>query len=240
MKVILKTLTFLVLCVMLIVSCEKDSNKTPPPARVIMVEKSAEDDAQERGIDAVPDWDAIYLEWHPNQEKTLEGYAIYRSQEENRNYLEIGRVKKVYQVIDTFFTDKTVNLGTTYYYYVRAYDDQGQLGEPSDTVHYHLLQKPLLLSPLGNSNTGVPIFSWDYPSGFPPDEFVFRLQKKQPDTLNVLINKLHIRYDFPENWTLLELGLPDTLVSGKYRWRIDPYASEYKGSESHWGEFEVQ
>ncbi len=240
MKAIGIPFIFFLFSLAVMVSCEKDNNKTPPPARVILVEKSADDDAWERGIDAVPDEDAIYLEWHPNREKTLEGYAIYRSEEENRNYREIGRVVKRYEVLDTTFTDKTVSIGVTYYYYLRAYNTQGSFGAPSDTVHYHLLQKPLLLAPLGNINTGLPVFSWNYPSGFPPDQFIFRLQKLQPDTVNILINKLNIRYEFPENWTLSELGLPDTLATGKYRWRIDPYANEFKGSESRWGDFVVQ
>ena len=65
---------------------EPNSVDNPPPSQVILVEKSSDSSAVERGIDAeqplgvfpVPEQNAIYLEWYGLDEDDLAAYDIYR------------------------------------------------------------------------------------------------------------------------------------------------------------------
>jgi hypothetical protein len=217
-------------------SCQEDP-QPEPPGRVIIIPKSDEFAQEEHGIDAVPESDGIFLEWRPNQEKNLTGYIIYRSDFFNKNYLEVGRVGEVYQQIDTTFIDESVDLNKTYYYFVRAIDDLDQVGDPSDTVDYKLLEKPQLLSPTGVLDS-LPDFRWNYLDPIPPNEFVFRLQKKINQNVfeYIGVTVRTISYSFPETWNLKDLGITENLSKGEYLWRIDPFGIN-QGSESAWTRF---
>ncbi|MEJ2633811.1 MAG: hypothetical protein P8184_00805 [Calditrichia bacterium] len=203
--------------------CKDDVNQVPPPARVELAPKTAEAAFEEHGIDAVPETDGVFLEWYPNSGEHLAGYKIYRSESGDKNYEEVARINKQYDHIDTSFTDTPVSLHQRYYYYLRAFDDQDQDSEPSDTVSYELLGKPLLNSPINEARmNNRPGFQWSYPEQFPQDRFVFRLEKIQGNEhLKIAIAENSIKYEDPEKWSLPELGATDSLFAGRYRWRID-------------------
>ncbi|MBN2366714.1 MAG: hypothetical protein EH225_12420, partial [Calditrichaeota bacterium] len=183
----MKTLVFstFMIIILLFVSCSEEAvNKVDPPARVNLVAKNSDSSYVEKGIDAVfletsPDRNGIFLEWHPNQESTLDGYEIYRSEFANRNFTAIGRVNKSFGTIDTVFIDKTVSLNQRYHYFVRAFDEFDQFGESSDTTYYTVVDNPVLSSPAFNIGTNIsPIFVWDFNFNFVPHYFVFRLEKR--------------------------------------------------------------
>ncbi len=214
--------------------CSDDVNKTPPPAKVRLVEKSGEGSVAEHGIDAVPESDGIMLEWYLNSERTLAGYAIYRSELDSANYRQIAKVRGDYQQIDTSFTDSTVALNQVYYYFIRAFDKEDQYSESSDTVFYQLVEKPVLLKPTQNAATVArPRFQWN---NMATDSFYIRIRNVNSNETKVIGRT--IKYGYPEDWALQEFGV-DSLKSGSYQWRIDAVGGANTGAESHWAFFRV-
>jgi len=242
---------FLTIISLFFFACNQEEvNKVDPPAKVTLVSKSDDSVAVEKGIDAIyldaqPDRNAIFLEWHPNQEKILAGYVIYRSEFSNRNYVNIARITKEFS-IDTTFIDNSVSLLTRYYYFVRAFDDLDQYGQSSDTVNYSLVDHPVLSSPYGDiGGNQAPMFIWDFNPSFVPHYFVFRLDRKENQVFtSFYIQKLDLEmssYDPHQEWRLNRLTGMDSLTSGEYRWRIDPVGSELnQGAESVWFVFVIQ
>jgi hypothetical protein len=225
-------------------------NKVNPPNRVILIASSADTSAIESGVDAMyladnPAQNAIFFEWRPNSESTLAGYEIYRSISASQNYTSLARVVKNFGIIDTFYIDNSVSLNTRYYYFVRAFDEFEQYGDPSDTISYEIMGNPVLSSPIGIiGNITVPLFIWDFPALAVPQYFVFRLEVSENEIYRNLYSKLieiSVDYDPHQEWTLSELIPGIALSSGKYRWRIDSIGSEdNQGAESAWFVFIVQ
>jgi len=231
-------------------SCTNDVNKTEPPARVLLVPKTAESDTLEKGIDAVYDGanplvNDIILEWHPNTEKTLAGYSIYRSESIDKNYVSVGKITKNFNIIDTTFTDVSVSLDKRYFYFVKAFDELDQYGDPSDTVNYSVRESPVLLEPVGPIIIRAPFFSWNFDQLFIPDNYVFRLLIRSGNGVykNFYTQETSIGDDYTPNQLkeLNELTPYSSLEPGTYRWRIDPIGSElFQGAESDWMQFTVQ
>lgn len=230
------------------ISCQDQTPKPPPPARVRFVEKTAPQDTLERGIDAVPESNGIYLEWYSNHEESLVGYIISRSLFEDRNFVEIARVKRIttLQLPDTTYIDQIdfSDILKRYYYYVEAFDEFNQISEPSDVVSYQLIPKPVLSSPRNLITETSPVFIWDFDGNFVPNSFVFRLLKRNNQKYFNYFTKLLLLLDDyapHQQWTGDELTLPTPLPSGTYRWRIDPVgAEENQGAESKWLDFTIQ
>ncbi len=227
------------------VYCKDQSNQSPPPAKVQLVTKTAENDPVEHGIDAIPEKDAIFLEWHPNTEKNLAGYIVYRSEVENSQFVEVGKITKYYEKIDTTFTDSLVALNTRYYYFVRAFDDLNQIGDPSDTVSYKLWVKPVLFAPVGAiSDPTTIVFIWEFNASFVPNTFVFRIERLGSSGFtNFFTQDFSLGDDYTphQEWEISKLPLSSPLPTGMYRWRIDPIGNEpLYGAESNWMMFAVQ
>jgi fibronectin type 3 domain-containing protein len=75
----------------------------------------------------------IALFWTANPEPDVAGYYLYRSTDPN---LPKERWTKLTPALytKTTFTDANVETGKTYYYYVKAVDNAGNEGPPSDVV----------------------------------------------------------------------------------------------------------
>jgi hypothetical protein len=234
-------------------SCDQgEVNKVDPPPAVKIVQKNSDTSVVETGIDALydpssPDNNYIYLEWYRNPENRLAGYDIYRSTAANRNFQAIARVTGRNRLgIDTVFIDKTVSLNQRYYYFIRAFDDLDQYGEPSDTSEYELIEIPVLSYPVYNiGNITSPIFKWSFANSINPHFFVFRLEKNQNEVYVNIHTKLCERitdYKTDQEWDLQKLHYASTLTAGTYRWRIDSIGSERDriGSESTWFIFVIE
>jgi len=241
---------FVLLFFILHLACTDDVNKTEPPARVQLVPKTAESDTLEKGIDAVYDQanplvNDIVLEWHPNTEKTLAGYSIYRSESIDKNYVSVGKITKNFNIIDTTFTDVSVSLDKRYFYFLKAFDELDQYSDPSDTVNYSVRESPVLLEPVGIITNRVPFFSWNFHPNFVPDNFVFRLLIRNVNGIfkNLYTKETSIGDDYSPNQSrdLTEITPFSSLAPGAYKWRIDPIGSEpFQGAESDWMQFTVQ
>jgi hypothetical protein len=168
-----------------------------------------------------------------------------------RNYTAIARVTSRNRLgIDTSFIDKTVSLNQRYYYFIRAFDDLEQYGEPSDTMRYELIDVPILSYPIYNiGNITSPTFRWSFTNSFDPHLFVFRLEKIENELYINIHTKLCERitdYKTEQEWDLPKLQFSSILTSGIYRWRIDSIGSESgdtylsSGSESAWVIFIIE
>jgi hypothetical protein len=248
MKIIIITIISISIILSFFYSCKDEGSKTDPPGRVIIVEKEpgveAEADTLEKGIDAIPGLNAIFMEWHPNKEENLAGYSIYRSESFNVNFVSIGKVVKYHNAIDSFYIDDNDSINTRFYYYIRAFNDLDQYGDPSDTITYKLLDYPILSDPNQANRSNSPQFVWYFgPESQVPHSFIFRLQKKVNEVyINYYtkVNELGDDYDYDQVWELNEITDLDSLMPGIYQWRIDPIGSEpFHGSESDWRGFPV-
>lgn len=233
----------------LLIRCaNEDVNREPPPARVLLVERTTDTSAIEHGIDAEynhnqPETNSIFIEWHPNQEKILSGYYVYRSESFDKNYVAVGKITRDYGIIDTTYEDNNVSLHQRYYYFVKAFDEFDQSSEPSDTVNYKLVENPILSSPnIGYNGNNSPVFIWDFKSV--PRSFIFRLLKKEGEVFNPLITEeiwLDVEYKTHQEWSLGKISSYTTLPAGNYKWRIDVVGSEdFHGAESDWLDFTVK
>ncbi|RKU14308.1 hypothetical protein C6501_08305 [Candidatus Poribacteria bacterium] len=73
-----------------------------------------------RGVRTITGDESVRIEWYPNAEFDLEGYTVWR-RENNRNLEAIADIL----VGTTRYTDRDVRNGRTYYYFVSAYDSNG-------------------------------------------------------------------------------------------------------------------
>jgi len=114
------------------------------------------------GIRPVPGENEIYLEWHPNPENDLSGYEIYLADSVGINFRKIADITIHNGFIDTFFIISSPPIDTTCWYYLRAEDKSGNLSVPSDTLHFMILEKPILTSfgTTGTTNETQPTFRW--------------------------------------------------------------------------------
>jgi len=246
----LKILIILFFMFSLLIRCENgDVNKEPPPARVLLVERTPDTGAIEHGIDAKfnpnqTETNSIFIEWHPNQEKTLSGYYVYRSESFDKNYVAVGKITRDYGIIDTTYEDNNVSLHQRYYYFVKAFDEFNQFSEPSDTVNYKLVENPILSEPNpGYNASNSPVFVWNFNVNYIPGSFIFRLLKKEGEVFKPLITEeiwLDVEYKTHQEWSLDKISPYLTLPTGNYKWRIDIIGSEdFHGAESDWLDFTV-
>ncbi len=248
MKIRIEELICFFICGALIFwNCQNSTESdNPVPARVILVEKSAEDDSIETGIDAEfvrPQQNGIILQWHPVGDNDLAAYDIYRSAvDSNSAFRKIGTVLKSLNNVDTFYVDKSPEIfpgpgmpASRYYYYVVARDEEGGVGERSRVDNYKLEEICTLNAP-NDQSMFEGNFDWDFPP-IQPDVFIFRLMK---DGVPIYVKRLQNDYS-ADPWSQSELGL-DSLESGSYQWRIDIIGADppNNGSESAWLGFTVQ
>lgn len=240
--------------ILLIFGCkETTTDNSPPPPRVVLVEKSPDSSPVETGIDAEdppnipdPDKNGILIQWYPVNHDGLRAYDVYRRPwDTSGNFQKIAEVIQPFGVRDTVYIDTTAGLDTLYYYYVRARDEDGREGEPSEIDHYTLMPKPSLNAPT-NGQVFADIFDWSFEE-LVPQHFIFRLEwgvgnQYFPYYTGIyeLIGSVQPR----QTRSLAEL-VPDTLrpLPGgrQYRWRIDKcdINNNRTGSESSWGVFLV-
>ena len=79
-----------------------------------------------RGVKTITGDEYVRIEWYPNAEFDLEGYTVWRS-ENNNNFEAISDLPPG----TSQYTDRDVRNGRTYYYAVSAYDITGNKSELS-------------------------------------------------------------------------------------------------------------
>ena len=89
-------------------------------------EKDREPPAVPRGVRTITGDGYVIVEWYPNGEFDLDGYTVWRS-ENNNDFDSIAELS----VDSTVYTDRNVRNGRTYYYAVSAIDNDGNESELS-------------------------------------------------------------------------------------------------------------
>jgi len=187
----------------------------------------------EGGVDAVPEKNAIQIQWeaYPRRDARIQ---IYRSDAEEGEF----SLRTELSATDTVFLDERVAIGTRYWYFLIAKKD-GSVSPTSDTVSYKLLEKPFAL---WENPTPRPTFRWRVSEI--PVEYVIKLFELPSDNkvwfavVSPDFNSLteEVRYNFDGG------AARDSLVVGRaYRWRVDVVGPEANaGSESEWRIFVCQ
>jgi len=236
------------------------------------VPKTPPDSVVERGIDAHPD-NAIFLEWEEPanaEEEGILGYYVYRStlRDGEYNFRRIATVERnaglLYESDE--YVDNEVTLDSTYYYYLKSYNDFTVSKENSDTVYYKITVKASLYFPSGNVLNNKPLFEFLYlPIRQNQTNYLYlRVYYLYNNKYNIIYYiKYHI-YNYSQNkyiiylqnnnyhTTILFDELPvdgsgnKYLEKGNYRWRVDAVSGEpgggpeTEGSESNWMYFTVK
>ncbi len=219
-----------------ILSCKSSSSgpevrKPDPP---VIVPKSAENSAIEKGVDAIPEMDAVFFEWHRPLMK-IRIWKVYKRKTESGSFRFLADVSNV----DTSFIDQNVQIGSRYWYYVTAVGLNGRESLPSDTVDYKLLGK---VTSLGNTLDTHPVFEWST-SWVAPIYYILRLYKNTQHT-PIWITMVYPSYQGQRETVAYNsdgLAVEKSLEINKtYAWRVDEVGSETNsGSESNWKIFTV-
>lgn len=250
-----KRIIFYLLIILLLQSCGWHEENEKPDSPV-WVQKSQPQDSIETGIDAEPLEHRIFMHWHPVLNKDLEGYRIFRTEikdvldrEAKEKWEKISEINIFHNPeFDTVYYDEQVKLNYLYRYVLRAFDYDGNMSDPSDTIEYVLIEKASLIYPVENRNVPVtPDFKWRNNSR--TNEIVLRLEHYPTGKVVWIPRFMNPSYTediITRQYNFDGSALEQQLVPGeKYRWRIDCIAStnidntDLEGSESAWQYFTV-
>ncbi|KAA3608457.1 MAG: hypothetical protein D8M58_19455 [Calditrichaeota bacterium] len=226
-----------------------------------MVTRSLETAEIEKGIDALPSpSNDIVVMWHKHpQSINLEKYILYRGEEISNQiiFTNIFDIEANFN-LDTLHEDKGLSVGTMYYYYIVAVDENNNRSIPSDTVKYQLLEKPQLEDLSISNNTYLVNGVLTNPS-----QLIFRtLQFTAGASAGSIlrIEKLGSRelvyFEYIRQFqnadgfavheivgeTLLQSLFKNRDDGNFYEWRIDlaDNFSLNRGSESEWNELSIK
>jgi hypothetical protein len=224
-------------CLFTILSCQNtiDNNKDRPDP-VKFIDKSEEYEIPEKGIDAIPEEVAIFIEWFRPDNSEIEKYQIYRQTDPLDDFYLIDTIQ------DTFYIDIITDIVPRYYYYVIAVNYDNIRSESSDTLNYKLLEKPTPLAPSGFSDSVTPEFRWEDHTR--ANDYIIRVIRSDDEAVmwnatipanlgNTIQNNVY-NSDLSANIAELERGVG-------YQWRVDVIGPEdFCGSESVWTSFQIQ
>jgi hypothetical protein len=215
-----------------IFNCSKKINQSSlRPPKVSMIPAVADTSRIERGIDAVPNLNAIRIEWYLSSDERVTGYEIYRRETQGVKFAKIWTAAEN----DTFYEDIVPKIGTRYYYTVLAVNDEDLRSETGDTLSYMLLKKATGMDPNGESAGTKPVFIWTDPNQ--QHEYIIRVEENIGHR-TVWITVVPSDYT-PQPQSAIfnfdQKAVVGALVSGKeYRWRVDVRGQNNSGSESEW------
>jgi len=229
----------LILClVFATLTCSKKINQSGlKPPKVAMIPTAADTSRSERGIDAVPERDAIRIEWFPGSDERVIQYEIYRRTEAvGAKFVKITAIAEP----DSFYEDVVPLVGVRYFYTVLAVNDEDLRSESGDTLNYLLLQKAVNLQPTGIQSNTKPVFTWSDPNQ--AHEYVIRLLE---NASNRVIWISVVQADYGNQVQSVKFNSDQkaaypALISGfEYRWRVDVRGNA-GGSESKWATLRIQ
>lgn len=224
------------LLLILLPACDKQALTPQRLGLQIRFVPAAEDTAVvEAGIDAVPESDAIQLQWRRGA--GLTEYRLYRRKQDEAAFTPLV----VLSERDSLFLDQMeLALNVRYHYYLLGVDAEGAVTQPSDTVDYMLLPKVVNLAQAVQQDTLC--FHWQPAPQSPAEYYLLKLFDEADDRLiwmsqlpGYQIEQEMVRY----NWD--GAARLERLSHGRvYRWRVDAVgAARRSGSESPWRKFSI-
>jgi len=247
-----KILAFILLVgILLFTSCDNAGEPiVPAPADVHMVHHSLMDDtlALEKGIDAVPENDGIFLAWYDLNDRNIKQYNIYRRRDDESYFKIIKRIflEQVSSGKDTTFiddnSDQGLDVNIYYHYFITATNTQDEESGTADTLKYRLLSKPETRLPNGIFEfrpDSLPTLSWDFVEI--PNLYIIRIE----DYFYHLLYAGIFQSNYDNTSQTKDLNeIPDlpVFVPGDYQWRIDSIGpdEDNSGSESAWKTFLIR
>jgi hypothetical protein len=232
----------------LILTCGLDIEDSTPPSAPRWVKKSYPEEWPERGIDA-NEVGGIILEWKSNPiNENIARYYIYRYENFHLNdslgEYELIEQLEVEMFSDMKYIDISAEIGNIYKYQIRAQDVAENLGDPSDSKIYSLLQ-PIgseMMSPNGREHPiGYDrVLSWHYYYLNTMENYILTIVNSQHELITRIVLQPGNYFNGDEQW---QIPATVDLISGEvYKWRIDVGAMysegrETAGSESLWATF---
>jgi hypothetical protein len=210
-------------------------NPGPSLPAPVLIQSPADTSLIEIGIDAVESGDFIRLDWQPGDKELPINYRIYRTEAIDSGFVLTAAVSgRATSYLDSL----GIKIGTRYYYYITAVDDEDIESYPSDTLSYKLLEKPFLLA---NSFEPELMFSWQVRVN--PEFYVLKLIEADTEK-KIWVSKFRTSYTQIEKvkFNFDGKAIVDSLQRGvAYKWRVDIIgASENSGSESPWKRLIIQ
>ncbi len=226
-------LILLLTLVFIIFNCRNSQKSGLTPDIILFAESSADTSRYERGINSVPEKDAVFLEWQTVRDENVKNVLLHRSDLKGGPYIQIGTAAAK----DTSYIDETVEIETRYYYYALAESRDGVRSAPSDTIHYKLVKKAVDLAPSGITHAALPELSWKDPNM--PPEVLYMLRLQETETEKWIWNaRIPTTYEDRISAVFNHDGKAaiDSLEKNvEYRWRIDIIGSQaFSGSKSAW------
>ncbi|MFH1007195.1 MAG: hypothetical protein V1800_06805 [Candidatus Latescibacterota bacterium] len=239
---------FAAILVLFLTGCERVSDRDRiPPDPPVIVPASAGISPVEQGIDAIPDWDWIHLEWWVGSEEDLAGYEIYRRMEGEfvDSLVAVLLIQEISGDVAAY-EDEEVALRKRYFYTIKAFDEANNASTASDTLTFRLLSKVIPDQPRGDITGRIPefVFQW----GDDAASIIYYLVKVKDVSDNYLWisdpeQGIAREYENPGSMVYNADGTAasDSLDPGVYYWRVDAIGTEeYSESESRWTRFVVQ
>jgi hypothetical protein len=230
--------------IIVIIACSNPQDPVASvPGKIVLVPKEPDTALVERGIDAIPDREGVYLEWFNPGDNDLRYIDVYRMRDGETYFKKIRSIdlESASAGEDTTYIDAPEDLifNINNYYFVKAVNQDGVEGPASDTLKYKLMQKPVLSRPNGTIVTGLPVFYWSFPNVI-PDTYILRIREDFTNRV-VFVREFQVTSYFAEQeLDLSEVDEPPEFNSGfTYLWRIDSVGPEplSSGSESQWQTF---
>jgi hypothetical protein len=198
----------------------------------------------EHGIDAIPESQSIFLEWHSEDQGKNAGYRIYRC---NQDTL-VSDFELVHEILvenfptDTFWIDHLGREGK-WFYRLKSFNADRDFSEFSAVEWYELIVKPVQIYPVSDEvvQSSNPVFEWTWSdSQILPQ---FRVLLKDADDTCLWVSDTISVYDYTiieRQYNFDDNALEAALSSGEYRWRIDAITADIRrGSESTWESFTI-
>jgi len=212
------------------VTCSNQVGEAERPSPPRLIASPPDTAIDERGIDAIPERDAIQLDWAAQGGGPLRGFKLYRSEERKTGYRLLANLSER----DTTYTDvNNLELWRRYFYFMTSVDQDGRQSSPSDTLDYMLVDKAFNLFATPEVR---PLFRWQVKSN--PAQYVVKVFENDTDR-KIWVSVVNSDYgDLDEEVRFNADGaaVVDSLQRGRtYKWRVDIIGPESNsGSESAW------
>jgi len=237
-----KLLSFhlLLLLFLFIFGCDNSTNiNGRKPRKVILLPTAPVKSEKECGIDAVPESDAIRVEWQPADDEMIAGYLLYRS-------LDGMKFKKIASVsnVDSAYQDNDIKIYKRYYYFIKANSKDNIHSDPSDTLNYMLVKKAVALHVNVDNSKSKPVFCWRDANTPAESQYVLKLIEANTGKY-IWITTIESSYSdgnetIQYNWDQ-QAAIDSLKPNVEYNWRIDiPGSNISSGSESQWDVYNYQ